>query len=178
MNELYKTGSYTVRSEKLDDCPPFEDAKAVETLTALSTGILVVIAFCMLLVGIVVPSPHDLWVGLGYLLVIILIDGVIFCLIAGNMNRCGVKFMLDVEEHSRWRDHTIRQKYYQFGNNSEIDAHKIRMILESFKADANKRAAFDEAEALSFATKREEQKKKSEECCMRYKEVMQKVKTE
>jgi hypothetical protein len=98
--------------------------------------------------------------------------------VLSTRGRCGIQIKLDVDNHNRWSDHTIRREYFQFTDLPDQDAAKIKKIVSSFIREADLKVSFDEAKVIAAEQKDKARRAEAEMCCTRYKEIIEKVKPE
>jgi hypothetical protein len=169
MENLYTIGEYHVTSNKMDNCPliggqdEYEGWAAVISLFSIPGAAL----FWAMLYNLNPDIARIVVIGETLLLAVC-----VTILYGFNMtkNRCGIYISL------RKRNTVIKERYYQFGDDAERDAEKIKSIVDKYTAKANTLNKFDEDEREKFERKAAADKKHSEDCCVRYKDVLEKVK--
>jgi hypothetical protein len=173
MTDLYSVQEYHVKSVKMDSCPLFEDEGflmgmllAVNLVTFFATLIIAPILYDV--------APQSTQVMIMMEIMFFIVSAGIFVIVMTSKGRCGIRIYL---QKYRQNDYLI-SKYYQFTDFPERDAEKIKRIVDTLSAIARKRAAFDEAEQLALTKRLDAERAKGEECCTRYREVIQKVKPE
>jgi hypothetical protein len=163
--DLYTAKHFHVQSEKMDNCPLFDDEGF--WMSILITVNLVTF-FATLIIYPLFYEPLIISLEFGFFMA----SACIRLVVLSTRGRCGIKITLR-RYHGAM---PTRVKYYQFTDDTERDARKIKKVVESFSLEADKRAAFEEAEALAQTLRLDAERAKSAECCTRYKDVIQKVK--
>jgi len=171
MTDFYDKGDYHVRGDRWDECPAFYGADIMEQWLWSSS-------FFIVIWSVIVSSilwnldklASQLWAMFGATYLVLC--GITILWIWKNSGKCGMSIIL----YDR-RDN-ILQRFYHFTNNPSYDAFKVAQIVRCFSLMADQKYLEDEAARISRSLKDEERKKKSEVCCTRYKEVIEKVKPE
>lgn len=164
METLRTFGNYSITSEKDDKCP----CKYQENICS----------WCML-IGMFSPifcitffnNSDTIHAIIFFFITIITIFVIIGVLQFGY--GCGIRIRLEDNSYksptNSYSDITIKSKQYQFTNNPDYDASEIKKIVDEFEKYANELDATNKK-------REEEQQRLKQECCNKYKSVIQKVK--
>lgn len=170
ITDLYTIGEYHVSTRKLDNCPLIEDQDNIEgwIWVALFLSFPISVIFIAMIYTF---NPSDARICCyiyGAFVVLCLTSLLIFNI---TKDRCGLKITVNYRHNN-----TEQLKYYRFTDNVEKDAANIKKIVDKFIAKANALHKADEDDLEKNNRKLDAEKKHSEECCIRYKEVLDKVK--
>jgi hypothetical protein len=169
MEDLYTTGEYHVISSKLDNCPLIDGQDEYEAWAGILAFLSIPPAAMVgALLYSVDPGAAVIWTICETIffigcLSVLLVFGI-------TKDRCGICINL------RNRNRNLKKKYYQFTNDSERDTARIKSIVDKYTANANTLKKFDEDEQEKFERKVAADNKRSEDCCVRYKDILGKVK--
>jgi hypothetical protein len=155
MTVLHTIGDYKILSEKDDKCPPNWCWQWISFFI-----LLMIVSICILIGDNVITGK--LWIEMGDVSIVSLI--LIF--VPFFFYGCGVMIIYQVPDRTKEVQYTTT---YKFSNNSKKDAERIQIIINNYVIMANNRI-------LEIKSNEEIARSKSQQCCVKYKEVMEGIK--